>query len=241
MTTAAVMAQHNNRPWKDVFASIVREVYAEHREAGPIRPRHQKWFHGEEIVFDPNDGLEMKIRQRLAQEMRAALVGFGKQQHSAFSDKMKFRHGMVRSIQAVATVNAMSHGACRFGKMVEEKTKGGYESVAFFVTNGPVELDTSNPAGRYLRATDLNSTKPMFYGLAITEDRLEMAKGINLDRGDNGVLFMTADPAEALCNVSAISTGRPVELFRSMLIKPAPGGPVIPTPGIIMPAPSPRF
>jgi hypothetical protein len=201
----------------DIYMRVLKETYAEMQAAKLLTPRHQEWFNGvvRGSASQQQDSLEHAVAKAVAERMKTVFLAFGDRKHSEFSDKMRFRHKMVRSVDAGLIPGHLSHGVCRFGE-IKEKTAKTYETVRFFVTNGDIELRTDQR--NYVKLLDSTKDKIMYYGLAQTFDRCGNPLGFNMDRGDDGVLFLTDDKQEALFQIAALSTDMSPEFFRSIAV-----------------------
>lgn len=206
----------------NIYLTVLKETYAEMKAASQITPRHQEWFRGvvqgETPVQDAS--IERVVAKAVAERMLTVFRQLGGRKYGEFAQKMDgFRHQMQKSVEPKLIPGYISHGACRFGETLE-KTKTGFETVRFFVTNGDIELDTSSE--RYVKLLDSSKDKIMYYGVAQNFDRIGNFVGFDRNKGEEGVMFLTDDPQEALFNIAAISTNRTPEFFRSIALPARP-------------------
>ncbi|MCS4088752.1 hypothetical protein [Rhizobium sp. BK176] len=205
----------------DIYMKVLKDTYAEMQAARQLTPRHQEWFNGVVRGSTPQQGdsLENAVAKAVAARMKTVFLAFGDRKHAEFTDKMRFRHNMVKSVDAGLIPGYLSHGICRFGE-VKEKTAKTYETIRFFVTNGDIELRTDQQ--RYVKLLDSSRDKIMYYGVAQTFDRCGNLLGFNKDRGEDGVMFLTDDKQEALFQIAALSTDMTADYFRSIAVPAQP-------------------
>jgi hypothetical protein len=202
----------------DIYVRVLMETYAEMKAQSQITPKHQEWFNGvvRGSTLSQGDSLENAVAKAVAERMKTVFREYGDRKHTEFAEKMaRFPHHMRKSVDAGLIPGYLSHGICRFGEVVE-KTKNAYETIRFFVTNGDIELHTDQQ--RYVKLLDSTRDKIMYYGVAQTFDRCGNFLGFNMDRGEDGVMFLTDDKQEALFQIAAISTDKTPEYFRSIAV-----------------------
>lgn len=222
MTVAA--AQHNANALNAIYMDVLRQAYAEIKSSITATPRHQEWFHGRALSADTTDSIERTVAMRVAVKMKQRLHEVGENNYSQFASKLaKFPHHLRKSVASGLIPGHITHGVCRFAQTVE-KNRDTYEVVRFFVTNGDVAIDPDK-GERYLTLLDRSREKVMYYGLAQTLDRGGNFIGINRDKGEDGVMFLTDDRREALFNVAAISTNRTPDDFRRLAVAPTAAQP----------------
>jgi hypothetical protein len=198
--------------------TVLKETLAEMKAASQLTPRHQDWFNGAVIgkTSDQGGSLERAVTKAFAERMVTVFRELADRKYVEFAQKMdRFPHHMRKSVDAGLIPGYLSHGVCRFGEVVE-KTKSAYETIRFFVTNGDIELHTDQQ--RYVKLLDSTRDKIMYYGVAQTFDRCGNFLGFNMDRGEDGVMFLTDDKQEALFQIAAISTDKTPEYFRSIAV-----------------------
>lgn len=214
----AVM-KHGNADDKNVinamYLDVLRQTFAEVKSQGGVQPRHHEWFTGKTVSVDSDDALERRVAEAMAKRIVGRMQEMGTSHYESFSSKMKvFPHRMERSIVAGLIPGHITHGSCRLGQVVDFE-RSGVDVVRFFVTNGDVDIDPDR-GDKYLVLKDRTVDKKMFYGVAMRLDRSGKFLRVDQDRFDSGVAYITEDPREALFNMSAISTGRSVEMFRTL-------------------------
>jgi hypothetical protein len=220
MGVASIHTGANINVLNAMYMDVLRQTYAEIKSSVAGAPRHQEWFHGRALSTETGDSIERTVALRVAERMRQRLYKVGEQQFDQFAEKLsKFPHKMQRSVASSLIPGYITHGVCRFGQTVE-KQKDCIEVIRFCVTNGEVDIDPDK-GERYLTLLDRTKEKFMYYGVAQTLDRCGNFIGINRDRGDDGVMFLTDDRREALFNVAAISTNRSPEDFRRLVVAAA--------------------
>jgi hypothetical protein len=219
MTVAALHHNGNSNALNGIYMDVLRQAYAEFKSAITASPRHQEWFHGRTLSADATDSMERTVALRVSEKMKQHLHGMGEKNYDQFVSKLaKFPHQLRKSVAPGLIPGHITHGACRFAQTVE-KHSNTYEVVRFFVTNGEVAIDPAK-GDRYLTLLDRSQEKVMYYGLAQTLDRGGNFIGINRDKGDDGVMFLTDDKREALFNIAAISTNRTPDDFRRLVTAP---------------------
>ncbi|MDW9481931.1 hypothetical protein GOB57_25100 [Sinorhizobium meliloti] len=230
MRVAAAQNSGNANALNVIYMDVLRQAYSEIRSSMTASPRHQEWFHGAVLSSDASDSLERTVAMRVAEKMKQRLYEVGESNYDQFASKLaRFPHQLRKSVASGLIPGHITHGVCRFAQTVE-KHRDTYEVVRFFVTNGEVAIDPDK-GDRYLTLLDRTQEKVMYYGLAQTLDRSGRFIGINRDKGDDGVMFLTDDKREALFNIAAISTSRTPDDFRRIAVAPAAP----------QPATSPRF
>lgn len=230
MTVAAAQHNGNASALNAIYMDVLRQTYAEIKSSITGTPRHQEWFHGKTLSADTDDSIERTVHMRVAEKMKERLREVGENNYSQFATKLaKFPHQLRKSVASGLIPGHITHGVCRFAQTIE-KHRDTYEVVRFFVTNGEVAIDPDK-GDRYLTLLDRSQEKVMYYGLAQTLDRGGNFIGINRDKGEDGVMFLTDDKREALFNIAAISTNRTPDDFRRMAVVPS----------VAQPATAPRF
>jgi hypothetical protein len=225
-------------PVSAMYFDALQQAFAEVKSRGAqLQPRHHEWFSGKPLVVDSADNLERMVAKAMAEKIVARMKVMGTACYGSFAEKMaRFPHRMEKSLAAGLIPGHVTHGVCRLGQVVDVNERS-LDVVRFFVTNGDVEIDPAM-GNRYLRLKDRQTDRRMFYGVALKLDRDGRFLRMDTDRFDDGVAFLTDNPQEALFNMSAVSTGRSVELFRSMATASSPPAPS----GVIQPAlRQPRF
>lgn len=220
MSVASVQTGANPNILNAMYMDVLRQTYAEVKASIAAEPRHQEWFHGRVLSTEAGDSIERTVAKRVAERMKKRLLAVGELQFEQFAEKLaRFPHQMHKSVASSLIPGHITHGVCRFGQTVE-KYKDRYEVIRFCVANGEIDIDPDK-GERYLTLLDRTREKFMYYGVAQTLDRCGNFLGINRDRGDDGVMFLTDDKREALFNVAAISTNRSPDDFRRLAVAPA--------------------
>lgn len=221
MSVASVQTGANSNILNVMYMDVLKQTYAEIKSSITAMPRHQEWFHGRVLSTEAGDSLERTVALRVAERMRQRLRQVGEANFDQFARKLeKFPHQLHKSVASSLIPGHITHGVCRFAQTVE-KHRDRYEVIRFCVTNGEVDIDPDK-GDRYLTLIDRTREKFMYYGVAQTLDRCGNFLGINRDRGDDGVMFLTDDKSEALFNIAAISTNRSPDDFRRIAVAPAP-------------------
>nr|WP_250808630.1 hypothetical protein [Neorhizobium tomejilense] len=221
MGIAVGQASENKGVVNAMYLDVLRQTFAEVKSKGiPLQSRHHEWFHGKPLSAEPADNLERLVARAMVERMVGKLKVMGNNCYDSFAEKMsRFPHHMEKSIVAGMIPGHITHGTCRMGQVVgvNEKT---LDVVRFFVTNGDIEIDPE-AGDKYVRLKDRTIDRRMFYGVALTLTRDGHFLRLDTDRFDDGVAFLTDNPQEALFNMSAVATGRSVELFRNLAAQAA--------------------
>ena len=208
------------------FGETVRkaalDAAAQKPEALGVTPRYDRWFQGEDGSPEPMATASKKfctIEPGMAAGQIMAITKdnlaiLGEDASRLFMEKLPEAHRMRRAIRSSVLSKFPHLGVCKFGEIITEKNDDGHRVTQVFVANfdgvlNPFKVDDfCTPISR--------GFDQMFYGIHIVVDRNGNVRGLDRDRGQNGIAFRTKDMANALFSVASLSTGLSMEALKAM-------------------------
>jgi hypothetical protein len=222
MNVNSAPAEVRLNPVNTMYLDVLQRTFDAVKAQPLLQPKYHRWFTGEVPSLRSEDTLERRVATAMAERMIANMKVIGDKAYTSFSSRMShFPHSMEKSVVPGLIPGHITHGVCRLGQTVDVQ-KSEIDVVRFFITNGDIEIDPAR-GSRYLVLKDRSSDKRMFFGVAMKLTRDGYFKCIDQSKFDNGVAFVTDNPAEALFNMLAVSTGKPAEYFENVAKKASEG------------------
>ncbi|NTF18056.1 hypothetical protein G6L37_06535 [Agrobacterium rubi] len=209
--------------------------------------KHTDWFtDGKGYGDAPRPSAQPKSRLRplspgmaLKELASATLNNMGVMGEETFDQierqmrKMVPKHRMERSIKASILNDKPHFGSCRIGKVPFKKDESGADVIVtelqYYIANFDTVIDTSDPAR--IHTPKSNNFGRTFFGVVVDINQTTgKAIGFNKNYGNEGLVFQTSVPKEALMFMTAFSSGKkPQEIAEMMdagtrqVAAPSPG------------------
>lgn len=193
-----------------------------------IVPKYQNWFSGGAGAEDtPQPKQDSRLKRivpgmalkELAAATRNNMAVLGNDSYDEFEKRMRRMmpgHRMVRSIKASILTDKPHFGSCRIGKVPLKRDVTSeivtVTELQFYIANFDTVLNTAEGAAFHTpQSKEFGRT---FFGVVIDiNETTGEAIGFNKAYGQEGVVFQTDKPKDALTFMTAFSSGkRPAEI-----------------------------